>query len=129
MTDTPQQVLERLFMALDRNDPEAILLEMGPDVAMVDEISRCWLRGIEAVATQLRAVVPVTSGLSSTVKDLHTRPLGPEAVLVSAWLDQSYTLDGQTQMISAPLSACLEARDGRWLVVSLHAIPLPEAQP
>lgn len=128
MTDSPLQVVERLFLALDRNDPEAILVEMGPDVAMVDEISRSWLRGIEAVATQIRAVVPATTGLSSTVKDLHLRPLGPEAVMVTGWLDQSYTLDGQPQTISAPLSACLESQGGTWRVVSLHAIPLGDPQ-
>lgn len=128
MTDSPLQVLERLFQALDRNDPEAILEEMGADIAMVDEISRRWLRGREPVSAQLRAVVPVTTGLSSAVKDLHTQPLGNAAVVVTGWLDQSYTLDGQTQTISAPLSACLESRDGRWLVVSLHAIPLPETE-
>lgn len=125
----PIAILELLFGALDRKDQAAILELMGADVVMVDEISRRWLRGIAAVAEQIGAVLPLTTGLESKITDLHSQPLGTDAVLVTGWLDQTYTLDGETQSISAPLSACLvAAAEGseapRWQVVSLQAIPL-----
>lgn len=96
MTERPLQVLQRLFKALHRNDPEAIRVEMGSDIAMVDEISRRWLLGLEPVSAQIQAVVPGTTGLSSAVKALHTQLPGSDAVGVTGWLDQSSTLDGQT---------------------------------
>ena len=50
-----------LFMALARTNPEAILVKMGPDIAIVDQTSRPWLRG--------------TTGLSRRLKDLHAQLL------------------------------------------------------
>jgi hypothetical protein len=87
MGETPPQLLARLFMVLARTNPEAIHLEMGSDIAIVDEISRRWLRGTEVVAAQIRAVLAGTAGLSRRIKHIHTQLLGPKAVVVAGCLN------------------------------------------
>ncbi len=128
MSVDPCDVLAKVFTALDRRDPEAIEGLLGADVVLVDEVSRRWLRGSAEVAAQLHGILAATSFVESRLSDLHSRPLGSDAVLVTGWLDQSYRLDGQDQTISAPLSACLEHQQGSWRLISLHAVPLVEKQ-
>ena len=128
MSVAPCDVLAQVFTALDRRDPKAIEALLGADVVLVDEISRRWLRGSAEVAAQLQAILAATSCVDSRLSELHSRPLGSDAVLVTGWLDQSYRLDGQDQTISAPLSACLEHQQGSWRLVSLHTVPLVENQ-
>ena len=128
MSKLPTQVLEDLFAALDRRDPESTVAVMSPDVVMVDEISRCWLRGKAAVASQIKAVLSAADSVQSRLSDLQIQPLGPQVMLVTGWLDQAYRLSGEEQIITAPLSACLQAHEDSWIVVSLHAIPLMDAK-
>jgi ketosteroid isomerase-like protein len=128
MTVDPCDVLAQVFTALDRRDPEAMVALLGADVVLVDEISRRWLRGSAEVAAQFQATLAATSFVESRLSDLHSRPQGSDAVLVTGWLDQSYCLNGQDETISAPLSACLERQQGSWRLVSLHAVPLVENQ-
>lgn len=128
MSKLPMQVLDDLFAALDQRDPESILSVMSAEIVMVDEISRCWLRGKDAVAGQIKAVLAATDSVQSRLSDLQIQPLGPQAMLATGWLDQTYVLDGVEQTITAPLSACLQAHAASWLVTSLHAIPLMEAK-
>ena len=128
MFENPCNILEQVFAALDRRDADAIVELMAADVILVDEISRRWLKGHDEVADQLRTMLAATSSVNSRLSDLHSRPLGNDAVLVTGWLDQRYCLDGQDQTITAPLSACLEAEQGAWRLVSLHAVPLVENQ-
>lgn len=129
MSHTPAQILEDLFSALDRKDVSGILSRMGTDVVMVDEISRRWLRGKEVVSAQITSVLAATGSVQSRLSDLEIHPLGADALLLTGWLDQTYILNGEQQIITAPLSACLQACDESWVVASLHAIPLPEARP
>jgi len=126
MSGTAAQILDDLFFALDRRDADAILALMSPHIVMVDEISRRWLRGKDAVAGQIKAVLSAADSVQSRLSDLQIQPLEPQAVLVTAWLDQTYILNGDEQTITAPLSACLQADGDTWLVSSLHAIPLME---
>lgn len=128
MSKPPSQILHELFAALDHKDGDSILSLMSADIVMVDEISRRWLRGKDAVAAQIRAVLAATDSVQSRLSDLQMQPLGPEALLATGWLDQTYILNGHGQTITAPLSACLQAQAGTWMVTSLHAIPLTEAR-
>jgi hypothetical protein len=41
-------------------------------------------------------------------------------------LDQTYTLDGQQQTISAPTSIVFRRRGSDWNIVLIHTVPLPE---
>ncbi|MEB3165870.1 MAG: nuclear transport factor 2 family protein [Cyanobacteriota bacterium] len=124
MRTLPTQILHDLFAALDRKEAEQILALMSPDIVMVDEISRRWLRGKDSVARQLNTVLAAAGMVHSQLSDLQSKALGSDAFLCTGWLDQSYTLNGDELTISAPLTACLTASDDSWVVVSLHAIPL-----
>lgn len=128
MSKLPIQVLQDLFAALDQKDSESILALLSPDVVMVDEISRSWLRGKEAVARQIQAVLSATDAVQSCLSDVQLQPLGPEVVLVTGWLDQTYILKGDQQAITAPLSGCLQHDNDVWIVASLHAIPLMDVK-
>jgi hypothetical protein len=46
--------------------------------------------------------------------------------LLTCWLDQAYTLDGEPQQISAPTSVVLRQIDGAWRIALIHTVPLPE---
>lgn len=128
MSKLPIQVLEDLFAALDQKDSKSILALLSPDVVMVDEISRTWLRGKEAAARQIQAVLSAADAVRSRLSDVQLQPLGQEAVLVTGWLDQTYILKGDHQTITAPLSACLKHDNAAWIVASLHAIPLMDVK-
>ncbi len=49
--------------------------------------------------------------------------------LVTCWLEQDYTYQGQPQHVSAPTSAVFRRTGGEWRIVMLHTIPLPEMAP
>ena len=46
--------------------------------------------------------------------------------MLTCWLEQDYTLKGNTQHISAPTTIVLHREAGEWKVVLFHSIPLPE---
>jgi ketosteroid isomerase-like protein len=46
--------------------------------------------------------------------------------LVTFVLDQTYTMDGQQQTISAPTSIVFVREDGDWKIALIHTVPIPE---
>src|ERR1700739_3709042 len=98
-----QQTVSRLLERLDAMDLEGLGGMLDDEIQGVDEIARRWMRGrpaIEGYFAQLKDTVSeVRSRMSDVQKDAWA-----DAGLVTFVLDQTYTLNGQQQTISAPTS-------------------------
>jgi uncharacterized protein (TIGR02246 family) len=120
-----ESILQGMFDALGREDPETLIGHFAEDTQGVDEISREWMRGREALDTYIRGMVTQLKDVRSEIKDVHEVIYG-DIGLMTFWLEQTYTLDGKEHSVSAPSSAVLRREDGDWKVVLFHSIPLSE---
>jgi len=120
-----EPVLSEMFDALGRGDAEQLLGHFSQDPQGVDEISREWIRGREALERYLRGLLAQVKDVSSEIRDFHEVMLG-DVGLATFWLEQDYTLGGESHHISAPSSAVLRRENGSWRIVTFHSIPLPE---
>lgn len=125
MSGQLMSVLQGMFDALGQQDPEKLLGHFSREPQGIDEISREWMRGREALETYLRGLLPQVRDVRSELKDVHEVVMGDIGV-ATFWLEQDYTLAGENHHISAPSSAVLRREDGQWKVVIFHSIPLPE---
>ena len=48
-----------------------------------------------------------------------------EAGLVTYWVEQDYTLDGNATHVSGPATAVFRRRGDEWKAVLFHSVPLP----
>jgi ketosteroid isomerase-like protein len=122
-----EKVADDLMAALDSKDLDRIVESIGEDAQGVDEISRRWLRGGGELDSYLRQMIGAVSGVRSELRDAQERVWGDVGVL-TCWLDQDYTFEGNAQHISAPTTIVLRREGGEWKVVLFHSIPLPEQQ-
>lgn len=121
-----ESVLKGMFDALGRDaDPEAMLGHFSQEPQGVDEISREWMRGREALEKYIRGLMTQVEDVESELSDMHEVIVG-DIGLVTFWLEQDYTAGGERHHISAPSSAVLRREDGEWKVLLFHSIPLPE---
>jgi uncharacterized protein (TIGR02246 family) len=124
--DSPDQTVDELFDALDRLDLEAIESFFAEDAQGVDELSGGWRRGREALHEYFAQIT--SAGLAdvrSTLSDRHTVLVGDVAI-VTLVLDQTYTLQGESQTIQAPTSIVLRRQPDRWSVALVHSVPVPD---
>jgi ketosteroid isomerase-like protein len=122
-----EKIANDLMAALDSKDVDRIVGSIGQDAQGVDEISRRWLRGEGELDSYLRQMLGAVSGLRSELQDAQERVWGDVGVL-TCWLDQDYTFEGNAQHISAPTTIVFRRDGGEWKVVLFHSIPLPEQQ-
>jgi ketosteroid isomerase-like protein len=124
-TGSLEQRVRRLLELLDAMDVDSLGTLLTDDVQSVDEITRGWTRGRAAVESYL-------SQLKGSVSDVHSRMSDvQEAVwgnvgLVTFVLDQTYTMDGQQQSISAPTSILFRREPGDWKIALIHTVPIAE---
>jgi len=111
------------FAALDGLDAGAMGACCSDGVTLVDEISRCWLRGRTEVEAYLLKTLAATECVQSQLGDIHCHQQA-ETAWITAWLEQTYTFDGKQQNITAPTTAVLQLEGGEWKLVLLHALPL-----
>ena len=120
-----QQTVSRLLERLDAMDLEALGGMVDDEVQGVDEIARGWMRGRPAIERYLSQLKDTVSDVRSRMSDVQEDAWG-DAGLVTFVLDQTYTLDGQQQTISAPTSIVFRRRGSDWKIVLIHTVPLPE---
>lgn len=120
-----EAVLRGMFDALGREDPETMLGHFSEEPQGVDELSREWMRGREALEKYIRGLATQLGDVRSELSDVH-EVIWNDIGLVTFWLEQDYTLEGERRHISAPGSAMLRREDGKWKVVVFHSVPLPE---
>jgi ketosteroid isomerase-like protein len=123
-----EAVLRDLFSAFDRKDIDAALPLVGEGAQGVDEISRRWLRGRDAIAEYMRGLLPAIENSNSQLADVQ-ETVWDDVGLVTCWLEQDYTYQGRPQHVSSPTSAVFRRAGGQWRIVLLHTIPLPEEAP
>jgi ketosteroid isomerase-like protein len=117
------EVVQRLFDALDKGDAEGVLPLIGSDAQGVDEISRKWMRGPNEVSGYVRQLIGEVQDVHSEMLDPHELEWGDTGVL-TCWLEQEYTYEGQRAHISAPTTVVLRREDGVWKAVVFHSVPL-----
>ena len=118
-------VVREMFAAFDRKDFEAALQAVAEDAQGVDEISRRWLRGRTEVEAHVQQLEGAVQEIRSALRDVRETSWG-DAGLVTCWVEQDYTLDGQRQHVSAPTSIVSRREGGSWRIMLFHSIPLPE---
>jgi ketosteroid isomerase-like protein len=123
-----ETALREHFSAFDRKDFDAALELVDEDAQGVDEISRRWLRGRHAITEYVQQLAPAIDNINSQLADIQ-ETVWDDVGLVTCWLEQDYTYQGQPQHVSAPTSAVFRRTGGQWRIVMLHEIPLPEEAP
>jgi uncharacterized protein (TIGR02246 family) len=122
----PLETVARQFTAhLDALDADALVRVMAGDIEGVDENSRQWLRGRDAVETYLHQMVTQVSDLHTELSDPNERVWGDVGVL-TLWLDQTYTYGGSAVQISTPTTLLFRREDGEWKLALFHSVPLTE---
>ena len=114
----------QLFEALDRKDAEALNQSLTQDVQGVDEISRRWMRGADALGTYFRQTMTMVQDIHSTVNDVHETVHG-EIGVVTCWLEQDYSLGGKRTHVSAPTTVAFRRESDAWKTLLIHSVPLP----
>jgi len=120
-----QQTVSRLLERLDAMDLEGLVGMVDDEVQGVDEIARTWMRGRPAIERYFSQLKDTVSDVRSRMSDVQEDVWG-DSGLVTFVLDQTYTLDGQQQTISAPTSIVFRRRGSDWKIVLIHTVPLPE---
>jgi hypothetical protein len=116
---------ERLLRRLDAMELESLSAMLTADAQSVDEITRQWTRGREAIDAYLVQ-------LRDTVSDVHSRARDLRAVgwndtgIVTFVLEQTYMLKGAQQTLTAPTSIVFRRIDEDWKIALLHTVPLAD---
>lgn len=118
-----EQQTRRLFELIDAMDVAGMTAIMTDDVQGVDEESRGWLRGHAAVEDYFERMRGLIEDLHSELREVRASEWG-DAAVVTCVLDQTYTLDGRHQRITAPTSVTFRREHGEWKVALLHSVPI-----
>jgi uncharacterized protein (TIGR02246 family) len=116
---------QEFLAALDAKDVDGLAGRFTDDAQGVDEISRRWIRGRSEVESYLRQLLDAVSDVRTELRDPQERIWG-DAGVVTCWIEQDYTLDGESQHISAPTTIVFRRDAGGWKAALFHSIPLPE---
>lgn len=121
-----EKLVMKLFETFDRLDLDGISSLMSEEVQGVDEISRKWMRGRDSLKGYFDQLQTMgLTGVKSALSDLHTKTWGDVGV-VTCFLEQRYTAEGQPTVIHAPTTILAKREGGEWKVTLVHAVPLPE---
>jgi ketosteroid isomerase-like protein len=125
MSNKLEAAMREMFDTLGRDDPEAMIGHFSAEPQGIDELSREWMRGRDALEAYIRGMLSQVKDVKSEIRDFHEVIVG-DVGLATFWLEQDYTLGGERHHISAPSSAVLRREGGEWKIVLFHSIPLPD---
>jgi ketosteroid isomerase-like protein len=111
--------------AIDSMDVDRMMATATEDAQGVDEISRRWVRGRVEVDGYLRQLMGAVSDVRTRLRDAEERVWGDTGML-TCWLDQDYTMEGNAQHVSAPTTIVFRREGGEWKLALFHSIPLPD---
>jgi ketosteroid isomerase-like protein len=114
-----------LMARLDSMDVDALIESATDDIQAIDELSRRWVRGKDEGERYMRQMVGALADVRTELRDVEERVWGDTGVL-TCWIDQDYTFEGNPQRISAPTTIVFRREDGDWKVALSHMVPLPE---
>ncbi len=120
-----EQAVREVMAMLDGMRFAELSARFTDDAQGVDEISRGWIRGRDALDAYLSQLEGTVSEVRSEISDVHASVWG-DAGLVTLILTQTYEMDGQRQQLSAPSSFVLRHEQDAWKVALVHSVPLGE---
>jgi uncharacterized protein (TIGR02246 family) len=120
-----EQQAHRIFELVDAMDARGMAAMIADDGQGVDEISRAWMRGRGSLEQYFAQLENLVDGVSSRVRDVHVADWGDTGVITCV-VDQTYTLGGEEQQITAPTSITCRKQDGDWKIAVFHSVPLPD---
>jgi ketosteroid isomerase-like protein len=120
-----EQQAQRIFEMVDAMDTRGMAAMIADDGQGVDEISRGWMRGRSAIEEYFGQLPNMIDGVSSRVRDVHTSEWGDTGVITCV-VDQTYTMGGEQQQITAPTSITCRRDGGDWKIAVFHSVPLPD---
>jgi uncharacterized protein (TIGR02246 family) len=121
-----EAVVLEMFDALRKKDAEALARFAADDSQGIDELSRRWLRGRDEMTRHVAGLLEMVDDVESELRDVHEATYGDVGV-VTFWLEQDYTLEGQRQHVSAPTTVVLTRAGEAWKLALFHSVPVPEA--
>jgi SnoaL-like protein len=116
---------ERLLRLLDAMELESLSAMLTEDAQSVDEITRQWTRGREAIDAYLEQLRDTVSDVNSRARDLRAVSW-TDTGIVTFVLKQTYMLKGAQQTLTAPTSIVFRRIGGDWKVALIHTVPLAE---
>jgi ketosteroid isomerase-like protein len=119
------RAVEEFFSAFDRLDVSALSAMFTEDSQGVDELTRKWMRGKDAVEAYFREFGPALSDIRSQFSDVHEVNWGQTGV-VTCWIEQDYKYQGTPIHFSGPGTVVLRNEGNAWRVALVHAVPMPE---
>ena len=120
-----EALVRDIFAAVDRKDSDAVLSAIDEDAQGIDEISRRWIRGRDEVHEHWYKGLAAVENIRTELRDFSESTIG-DVGIVTCWGEQDYTLEGNAQHISAPMTTVFRRRGDAWKMVLFHSIPLPE---
>ena len=123
LTASMEQRVGRLLEMLDAMDLDGLSAMLTDDAQSVDEISRGWTRGRGAIEAYMAQLKDTVSDVHSQMKDPREDVWG-DVALVTFVLEQTYTMDGQQQTISAPTSIVFRREESDWKIALIHTVPI-----
>jgi ketosteroid isomerase-like protein len=126
MTGELEAMVRRVFDAVDRRDVDTLHEVCDNAIQGFDEASRKWLRGRDAADEHWRQGLMVAEDIRTELGDFSETRF-EDAGLVTYWIEQDYTLDGNAEHVSGPATAVFRRRGDEWKAVLLfHSVSLRE---
>jgi ketosteroid isomerase-like protein len=119
--------VKSMMSHFEKMDFDAVEKTIAHEVQGIDEVSRSWMRNRKALADYFRKITGSVTGIhDSRFNDVHETIVGDVGIL-TCWLEQDYTLEGEKQHISAPTTVVLRREGEAWKISLFHSLPLPES--
>lgn len=107
---------------LDTKDEAAIHELLAEDAQLVDEITRKWIRGRDAIGAALRELFTRISDIHSSAEDVHVGRWG-DVEVETFLLRQIYDLDGASCRVVSPTTLVWRRSGHRWRLAVIESIP------
>jgi uncharacterized protein (TIGR02246 family) len=120
-----EEIAERFFSAVDALDTNELAALITDDGQGVDQVGRSWRRGRSDVAAYFNAVKATFDDVRSELRDVQASDWG-ETGVVTCVLDQSYTVSGREERVTAPTSIICRRVDSEWRIALFHSVPIAE---
>lgn len=120
-----ESVVRTMLDAFAKQDISLATENTTADVQGIDEISRHWMRGQKEMTAYFEQLMGMVTDVHSDLVDVNESIDGDIGVL-TAMLEQDYTLEGTKTHITAPTTVVLRKEGGAWKMALFHSIPLAE---
>lgn len=107
---------------LDAKDETAIVHLLAADAQLVDEATRRWIRGRDAIGAALRDQLSRMCDIHSTAEDVHVRRWG-DVEVETFILRQVYDCDDAPCYEVAPTTLVWRRIDRAWRLEIIDAVP------